>query len=285
MDDNPFSKKLGRLISSTLKARLVDGGIRHVMSYRSDYWPIWPAAVFSFLQKGKIIRRQHGVEQEGIFEAPAYLVMPENVSHHSQILSSDGATFVWCHIHFHIMESFDLLSLLKQPIALKEPKKIMRAGKINHQLVKMIKKSKECPITLARCHSLIYTLLSFALEDNEFRSDTNHLFDASEKLSPLIQQIHKRFQERWTIEQMTQIACLSRSRLHSIFKELYGKPPLDYVTSLRLRQAQTYLLKTDMPIGEIAEKVGYEDSLYFSRRFSSAIGVSPSMYRDAARED
>jgi len=54
---------------------------------------------------------------------------------------------------------------------------------------------------------------------------------------------------------------------------------MQYILSLRMANAQNLLESTQYNISEIAEAVGYDNSLYFSRLFHKHIGVSPSEYR------
>ena len=55
--------------------------------------------------------------------------------------------------------------------------------------------------------------------------------------------------------------------------------PAQYILSLRMVNAQSLLENTDYKIGEIAEIVGYDNQLYFSRVFRKEYGVSPAQYR------
>ncbi|MBQ8932249.1 MAG: helix-turn-helix domain-containing protein [Ruminiclostridium sp.] len=52
---------------------------------------------------------------------------------------------------------------------------------------------------------------------------------------------------------------------------------------IRLTEAARLLRSTLLPINEIARRVGYEDSLYFSKRFSRRYKTSPSAFRKTAR--
>ncbi|NBD25395.1 helix-turn-helix transcriptional regulator [Paenibacillus glycinis] len=63
-------------------------------------------------------------------------------------------------------------------------------------------------------------------------------------------------------------------------RAVFGRTPNEYVNEYRLEQAKLLLLTTDKPVAEIAAAVGYEDPAYFARRFSRAIGISPSAYRN-----
>lgn len=55
---------------------------------------------------------------------------------------------------------------------------------------------------------------------------------------------------------------------------------LDYVTNERLKVAKELLSHTDLKIYDIASKVGYQDTKYFSRLFKQWTGQLPSQYRD-----
>jgi YesN/AraC family two-component response regulator len=46
-----------------------------------------------------------------------------------------------------------------------------------------------------------------------------------------------------------------------------------------METAKSLLIYTDMKVGKIAENVGYDDLLYFSKAFKKYTGVSPSEYR------
>ena len=55
---------------------------------------------------------------------------------------------------------------------------------------------------------------------------------------------------------------------------------IDYTTQLRIERAKDLLRNTDLPITEIAEKVGYYNLSSFTRRFKLNQGISPSEYRN-----
>ena len=63
------------------------------------------------------------------------------------------------------------------------------------------------------------------------------------------------------------------------FKQILKVTPMQYILSLRMANAQSLLEGTKYNISEIAEYVGYDNPLYFSRLFHKHVGVSPSEYR------
>ena len=87
------------------------------------------------------------------------------------------------------------------------------------------------------------------------------------------------------VTQLTQLFNVSRSQLFRIFKTEFNTSPIDYILSLRLNQAKKLLTTTEYTIATVAEMVGFNDSLYFSRMFSQKTGLSPSDYRKQHFED
>lgn len=69
------------------------------------------------------------------------------------------------------------------------------------------------------------------------------------------------------------------SRMRAIFKRATGLSPKKYQTRARLVHAGRLLRGTDLPIGVIAEQVGFKSIFSFSRRFRKLLGISPSEYR------
>jgi AraC-like DNA-binding protein len=54
-------------------------------------------------------------------------------------------------------------------------------------------------------------------------------------------------------------------------------------TLLKLQAARPLLMRTNLTIKEISERCGFENPLYFSRRFSQTYGCSPSDFREQLR--
>lgn len=54
---------------------------------------------------------------------------------------------------------------------------------------------------------------------------------------------------------------------------------MDYFIRLKIQYACQLLSQTDLKINTIADKIGYDDSFYFSRLFKKVHGKSPRQYR------
>lgn len=81
-----------------------------------------------------------------------------------------------------------------------------------------------------------------------------------------------------TVEDVAEHVGVCRSRLYRAFRDHMNISPTLYITQFRMQQACLLLDKTNLAIKAIAYSVGFEDPLYFSRRFREIIGVSPSAY-------
>jgi AraC family transcriptional regulator of arabinose operon len=72
---------------------------------------------------------------------------------------------------------------------------------------------------------------------------------------------------------------LSPSRLAALFKSQFGMSLIQWRDSVRLARARDLVATTTLQISEIARQVGWEDQLYFSKRFKTKYGDSPRSYR------
>ena len=99
-------------------------------------------------------------------------------------------------------------------------------------------------------------------------------------------QFHRYLQPPFhTIEQGRQIQYTNKQRSLSISKPKHqkikgvaGVSPNEFIRSYRLRQAAKMINDTNLTLSEIAYKVGFNDSLYFSKCFKKQFGVAPSKY-------
>ena len=72
---------------------------------------------------------------------------------------------------------------------------------------------------------------------------------------------------------------ISRSYLTSIFKREMKVSPQEFLMNFRMERAADLLRYTDRPVGEIAEEVGYGDSMSFSKAFKKYHHLTPSDFR------
>jgi len=80
------------------------------------------------------------------------------------------------------------------------------------------------------------------------------------------------------IEDVAAHVGLSRSRLYRAFQQELHISPIKYLSHFRIRQACVLLERRDLTIKEVAHSVGFDNQLYFSRRFREIMKISPTEY-------
>lgn len=85
--------------------------------------------------------------------------------------------------------------------------------------------------------------------------------------------------EKIRIEDIAQHCNFSTSYVSRNFNKAVGMNISTYINKLRIEVSKTYLLTSDKTIAEISEIVGFEDLSYYSRVFSSLLGIPPAEFR------
>ncbi len=97
-----------------------------------------------------------------------------------------------------------------------------------------------------------------------------------DRFKPILSHLDTHYVEEFTLTELAAKANMSTSYFCRIFKNLTGKTPFEYITQLRLREAARLLTEGRLNITEIALRVGFSDSNYFSRQFKKYKNCPPS---------
>ncbi|TXS96495.1 helix-turn-helix domain-containing protein [Parahaliea maris] len=87
------------------------------------------------------------------------------------------------------------------------------------------------------------------------------------------------YREKTTVEQVAAAANAAPSTLNALFKSQMGENLMRWRDQLRMQRARELLQGGDQPIKVIAAEVGYDDPMFFSRRFKQITGWSPTQIR------
>lgn len=81
------------------------------------------------------------------------------------------------------------------------------------------------------------------------------------------------------ITELTHLLGITQPYLYRIFMERFHMSPKQYINNCRVDVACRMLTETDSSVTEIANSVGYDNILDFSRFFKRQTGLSPLHYR------
>lgn len=95
--------------------------------------------------------------------------------------------------------------------------------------------------------------------------------------------LHDHFAQEVRFAQVAHSFDMSVRSFNRRFKAATGETPLQYLHNLRIRNAKELLQTSNLSIGEIAYRVGYQDLAHFTRLFRRILGVTPSQYRTTVR--
>lgn len=122
----------------------------------------------------------------------------------------------------------------------------------------------------------LYTMLSLFMQtaSREKTADT-----ASSYVQKGVEYIAANYSYAITVKDIADYVGLSRSHLFRSFENVLHVSPKEYLTSFRMKQACYLLEHSDLSITAIANSVGFDNSLYFSKIFHRQKGISPREYR------
>ena len=87
-----------------------------------------------------------------------------------------------------------------------------------------------------------------------------------------------------TLKDAAAAAFLSPNYLTHLLRKDTGSTFSELVLERRMRLARTHLLNSDEPISHVAQRCGFSDEAYFSRRFRQTQGLPPGQFRRQQRE-
>lgn len=114
----------------------------------------------------------------------------------------------------------------------------------------------------------------FPEKTSDESKDTAHLILMTKSF------IEAHYQEPLSLEQLASHFYISPSYLSRVFKRETGENISTFIQTIRIEQAKTLLKTTSLKSYEIADRVGIQDPVYFSRIFKKITGCKPKDYRN-----
>ena len=111
------------------------------------------------------------------------------------------------------------------------------------------------------------------------RQATPRVWTGDDRMKRVLGYIHSRICESIDLEELSQIANVSKPYLIKLFRHEFGFSPIQYINNKKVERAQLLLYTTNMTIKEVAYTLGFNDQNYFIRMFHKVEGVTPQEYR------
>lgn len=126
------------------------------------------------------------------------------------------------------------------------------------------------------------TLLA-RMMDRKLLEAAGELNSVAEPVKEALRYVEEHLDQGLGLRDAAQHVHLNPSYFSVLFKEQMGMTFIEYVTRLRIQKAKELLLQTKLPVGEIAERVGYQTTKYFNKVFKEYEGHSPGSYRNEVK--
>lgn len=208
--------------------------------------------------------------EETVIHPGQVWIYPPNIP--QTYISKQSNNTVYHYLHFTGSDVYEVIESLgiSTLTPLEAPKDIF------FEIFKKIKKSSVGDDGFSRISSEYYILrlLTLLSEKSPRISKKNMMLRVTEDMNHT-------YPMPYDASKYAKMFSVSVSRFNHLFKEVMGISPLKHFVKIRMENACMLIECTELTIAEIAERVGYDDPVYFSQVFKKQIGISPSIYRRA----
>ena len=111
------------------------------------------------------------------------------------------------------------------------------------------------------------------------RRSTDFMAVSDPHVTRALQFIRDHARENMMVMDVASAAALSRRALEIKFRREIGCSIHEHIRRVRTDQIVRLLVETELPVGQIAESLGFSDIQHFSRYFRADKQVSPLAYR------
>lgn len=198
----------------------------------------------------------------------------------------------WYYVHFYAEEPPKEEPPFRKKTALKE--KLCLTGEENRvylTLPKRLELTAQNPIKkkieeLIRRHNtgdmpgsgiMLWEIFTLCVQAQD-QSAGREWDDRTEKVLCFLEENYRR---GFTAKELSLAAGISAKYAGTLFKERTGLTVGEYQLTLKLKEAETLLVTTEMTLAEIAAQTGFYDAFYFSKIFKREKGMSPMQFRKA----
>jgi AraC-like DNA-binding protein len=129
-----------------------------------------------------------------------------------------------------------------------------------------------------------YSLLTLILHEVErATADGQARATAPGLVADALREIERRCLGPCSLADIATAVGRSPAHVTTALRKATGRSAGAWITAFRMAQARHLLLHADLPVDEVASRVGYADTTHFIRTFRRDHDATPAAWRDAAR--
>lgn len=156
-------------------------------------------------------------------------------------------------------------------------KKIRPVRRLDKNTVELLYKIREKPSEL-KIKAMLYDIWDECIKSAE-ENETLQKSKAVDEAKSVMAYIRENCDKNITLEDMARQVNISRGYLCREFKRITHMTPFEYLIESRIDKGCELLKNTDLPVGEIAQRCGFNSFSYFTKLFGERVGCSPKEYR------
>ena len=130
-----------------------------------------------------------------------------------------------------------------------------------------------------KIYEKLSSLLTLLMEESWNPDLTRKQHAKKQNLQNIKDYIDSHYQEKITLDTLSEQFFINKYYLTRVFKEQFGVPVVSYLIQVRITRAKRLLRFTDHSIERIGQECGIGDANYFTRIFRKVEGVTPGGYR------
>lgn len=102
------------------------------------------------------------------------------------------------------------------------------------------------------------------------------------RVADAVDYMHRRLADTLSLDELADAVGLRPSYFREEFRRETGFSPVEFLTRLRVREARRLLVEGELPVTDVAFRLGFNSSQYFATVFRKHTGMTPSDFRSQA---
>lgn len=139
----------------------------------------------------------------------------------------------------------------------------------------MVKQNMSSLSDRIESQGIVFILLSRFLQKATMKYDIS-----DNRIKYTLVYMRRHVDDQLDIDQLADIACMSKDHFIRVFKREVGETPYSYFVKRKQEAIERVLVTTTSSIKSVASAMGFEDYTYFIKSFKKSTGMTPQQYRE-----